>query len=279
VIFKELIVTLLIALQVYSGTNMVELDQIMNTNPALIEMYQEALLQRESTGNYLAKHNSSVIEDYATGKPIKVQALGGYGILDINFPKWAKQAGLTDFSMEDGDWKDPKVQDAVARYKIQEYFNKYNSWDLVSIAWFAGPGKSNEFVKNGTINFQEEDANGVDIQSYVDSMNKLISEEVMDMEIPVEQYTPPQNIEAPMQSTNFTGQGNMNQLYAAQILDAMTKANAGGVRPSLMGDAARQASNVKTAIDTAKTKGESTINVSMASEKNPNSARELGMNR
>jgi len=258
---------------------MVELDQIMNTNPALIEMYQEALLQRESTGNYLAKHNSSVIEDYATGKPIKVQALGGYGILDINFPKWAKQAGLTDFSMEDGDWKDPKVQDAVARYKIQEYFNKYNSWDLVSIAWFAGPGKSNEFVKNGTINFQEEDANGVDIQSYVDSMNKLISEEVMDMEIPVEQYTPPQNIEAPMQSTNFTGQGNMNQLYAAQILDAMTKANAGGVRPSLMGDAARQASNVKTAIDTAKTKGESTINVSMASEKNPNSARELGMNR
>lgn len=264
---------------------MVELDQIMNTNPALIEMYQAALLQRESTGNYLAKHNPSVIEDYATGKLIKVQALGGYGILDINFPKWAKQAGLTDFSMEDGDWKDPKVQDAVARYKIQEYFNKYNSWDLVSIAWFAGPGKSNEFVRNGTINFEEEDANGVDIQAYVDSMNKLISEEVMDIEVPIDTGVSNDMLYRGELKSNMgrfpqVGASNVPQeKYAAQILDAMTKANAGGVRPSLMGDAARQASNVKTAIDTAKSRGESTINVNMASEKNPNSARELGLNR
>jgi len=61
----------------------------------------------------------------------------------------------------------------------------------------------------------------------------------------------------------------------------LSQNTAGGQRQQIAvgGDQARQASNVRTAIDNAKAKGESTINVSMASEKNPYSARELGMNR
>ena len=140
-----------------------------DNNPALVDMYLKALLMRESTNNYEAKHKASVIEDYETGKPIRVQALGGYGILDINFPIWAKQAGLKDFSMADSDWKDPKAQDTIAKYKVQEYFNKFQSWDAVSVAWFAGENKAKELLRNGTIDYDKADSNGTTIKQYVDT--------------------------------------------------------------------------------------------------------------
>ena len=225
-------------------------------NPNLIDVYLQALLQRESTGNYQAKHASSIITDFATKKPIKVQALGGYGILDVNFPVWAKQAGLQDFSMSDGDWKDPKVQDAIAKYKVQEYFNRFQSWDSVSIAWFAGDSKAQEFIDNGVIDFEKEDVNGVSIKAYVDSMNKLITDEMMNIEIEPKVFDtayrgeptgPMQRLPQlgevkrtifpmkPMQKSifpmNLMQDGNSK--LAAKILDSLTKANSGGVRPNL----------------------------------------------
>ena len=204
-----------------------ENDMNNDTNPALIDIYLQALLMQESSGNYQVLHTPSIIEDFATGKPIRVQALGGYGILDINWDKWAKEAGF-----EGADWHDPKAQDAVARYKVQEYFNKYGSWDAVSVAWFAGAGNANELVNNGTINYDLADANGQTIKDYVDEMNTKIGEELMTMEVPMETFTPPQIIAGPQTNPVIDNQRNMDDVFAAQILDAMTKANAGGMRPS-----------------------------------------------
>lgn len=203
-----------------------------DSNPALIDMYLKALLMRESSNNYEAKHKASVIEDYATGKPIRVQALGGYGILDINFKKWAEQAGLKDFSMSDEDWKDPVAQDTIAKYKVQEYFDKFQSWDAVSVAWFAGENKAKELLRNGTIDYDKADSNGTTIKQYVESMNNLIAEDFMTMEIPMETFTPPQIISGPQTNPVVDNQRNQQEVFAAQILDAMTKANAGGMRPS-----------------------------------------------
>ena len=203
-----------------------------DSNPALIDMYLKALFMRESTNNYEAKHKASVIEDYATGKPIRVQALGGYGILDINFPIWAKQAGLKDFSMADEDWKDPKAQDTIAKYKVQEYFNQFNSWDAVSVAWFAGENKAKELMRNGTIDYDKADSNGTTIKQYVDSMNNLIAEDFMTMEVPMETFTMPSTVSGPPTPSVIAKQRDNQQVFAAQILDAMTKANAGGMRPS-----------------------------------------------
>ena len=138
----------------------------------LIDMYLEALKMQESSGNYQAQHTPEVITDIVTGKKIRVQAVGAYGILDINWngtktqKSWAEQAGY-----KGADWHDPAVQDAVARYKVQEYFNKYGSWDAVSVAWFAGAGNANELVNNGTINYDLADANGQTIKDYVNEMN------------------------------------------------------------------------------------------------------------
>jgi len=204
-----------------------------DSNPALIDMYLEALKMQESSGNYQAQHKPEVITDIVTGKKIRVQAIGAYGILDINWTgtktqkSWAEQAGYSG-----ADWHDPVAQDAVAKYKVQEYFNKYGSWDAVSVAWFSGEGNANKLVKNGTIDYSASDANGQTIENYVDQMNTKISEELMNMEVPMETFTPPQIIEGPQTNPVVDSQRNQQEVFAAQILDAMTKANAGGMRPS-----------------------------------------------
>ena len=231
-IFKQLIISLLVASQVLPNSIM-ENEMTNDNNPALIDIYLEALKMQESSGNYQAQHTPEVITDIVTGKKIRVQAVGAYGILDINWTgtktqkSWAEQAGYSG-----ADWHDPIAQDAVARYKVQEYFNKYGSWDAVSVAWFSGEGNANKLVKNGTIDYSASDANGQTIENYVDQMNKKISEEFMNMEVPIKPYTPPQIIEGPQTNPVVDSQRNQQEVFAAQILDAMTKANAGGMRPS-----------------------------------------------
>lgn len=226
---------------------MMDMEFSNDNNPNLINLYLNALLYQESTNNYSATHKPSTIIDFETKKPIKVQALGGYGILDINFPVWAKQAGLNDFSMAQQDWKDPRVQDAVAKYKVQYYFDKYNSWDLVSVAWFAGESKADELNNNGTIDFDKADSNGVTIKEYVDKMNNNIANELMTMEIPMQ---PIQNI----MPTPVTKPVQIDDVYAASILDAITKSNAGGIRPSLDADYKSQVPDAAGDMDVAKLK-------------------------
>ena len=206
-----------------------------DTNPALIDVYLDALKQKESSGNYSVKHSPSVITDFETNKPINVQALGAYGILDINFPVWAKQAGLTDFDMKQGDWQDPKVQDFIAKFKVQEYFNTYNSWDLVSIAWFAGPEKAKR-VMAGENDLDKTDNTGQSIKEYVAAMNNLIGDELMNIELPQTSFEIKQPGAAPV-----TTSMNPNETYAAQILDVITKANAGGSRPDFESQVPEQA--------------------------------------
>ena len=54
-IFKPLIVSFLIASQVLQGSIM-ENDMNNDSNPALIDIYLEALKMQESSGNYQAEH-------------------------------------------------------------------------------------------------------------------------------------------------------------------------------------------------------------------------------
>jgi hypothetical protein len=220
-----------------------------DTNPALIDMYMKALFMRESTGNYQAVHEPSIITDANTGKKIRVQALGGYGILDINWSKWAKEAGF-----EGADWHDPKAQDAVAKFKVQQYFDRFQSWDAVSVAWFAGPNKAKELVNNGTIDYDKADSNGTTIKQYVDSMNNLITNEFMTMELPMETITMPQIYPGPQTNPVIDKQRNMQEVFAAQILDAMTRANADGNRPAFESQVPAQAGDFADAVVEAKVK-------------------------
>jgi hypothetical protein len=218
----------------------------MNTDPAIIDLYLEALLQKESTGNYNAVHKTSTIIDNNTGKPIKVQALGGYGILDINWygtdtqTAWTKMAGI-----EGADINDPKAQDAVAKYMVQKYFDRFGSWDLVSIAWFAGDGVAQRLKDTGTINWNVEDSKGTSISQYINEMDKLLSNEMMNIEVPLEEFSIPQIPAHEGRSPGIVGQFGVPpddvKQHAANILDAMTRANAGGERPRVGLDFEQQA--------------------------------------
>ncbi len=79
---------------------------------------------------------------------VVAQALGAYGLLDIDFNRFAKNAGIVDFDFRKDEWQDPAVQDKIAKNLANQYFNRYGSWDLVRIAWFGGPERAKK-IKNG----------------------------------------------------------------------------------------------------------------------------------
>ena len=254
-IFKQLILSFLIASQVLQGSIM-ENEMTNDQNPNLINIYLEALKEKESSNNYEVKHKPSQIKEFGTGKMINVQALGAYGILDINFPIWAEELGYKDFDMSEDDWKDPKVQDAIAKYKVQQYFNRFGSWDLVSIAWFAGPGNAQELKNTGSLNMDQKDVNGASIQEYVAKMNNIITDKLQTMEIdmsidinPEIQYPGPQvqQINQPTAREDYTR-------YAANILDALSKANSKQPRPDLLGQFTSQVPEKAGSIEAAKIK-------------------------
>ena len=97
-----------------------ENDLTMDSNPAIIDMYLEALKMQESSGNYQAQHKAEVITDIVTGKKIRVQAIGAYGILDINWTgtktqkSWAEQAG---YKVQIGTIQLHKMQSQNIKYK------------------------------------------------------------------------------------------------------------------------------------------------------------------
>tara|TARA_R100000734_G_C3308764_1_gene99410 strand:- start:782 stop:1480 length:699 start_codon:yes stop_codon:yes gene_type:complete len=226
-----------------------ENENIIDSNPNMIGLYLEALKQKESSGDYQVLHNPTTIIDITTKKPIRVQALGAYGILDINWNKWSKEAGL-----EGADWHDPKAQDIVARFKVQEYFNKYNSWDLVSIAWFAGSKKADRVMNNGETNLDGTDSTGQSIQEYVNAMNNLIGVELMNIEIPMETFTMPGTPSGPPPSPVVEKQRNNQEVFAAKILDAITRANADGNRPAFESQVPAQAGDFADAVVESKVK-------------------------
>lgn len=73
------------------------------------------------------------------------RARGRYQIMSANWPAWSREAGLGNY----GDWKNPAHQDQVARFKMNQYYQRYKNWDLVAVAWFGGPGAANKAEKQG----------------------------------------------------------------------------------------------------------------------------------
>jgi len=208
-----------------------------DTNPNLIDVYLLALKEKESSNRYNLLHKPGVIPDLETGRPIKVQALGAYGILDINWNVWSKQAGL-----EGADWRDPKAQDTVAKFKVQEYYDKYGSWDLVSIAWFAGPGTANTVSKGFKQGMDKKDNMGTSVKDYVAGMNNLITEKMMEIKIEPEVFDMAYRGEPTGPMVNLPQVGPADRTmrpmsgnrYAAQLFDAMNRANnPSGKRPDL----------------------------------------------
>lgn len=95
-----------------------------------------AITGQESGGNYSARNSSS-------------GALGRYQILPSNIKGpggWDKEALGYNITPQQF-MSNPKLQDAIARYKLQQYYNKYGAYGA-AVAWYAGPGAVNRVNKN-----------------------------------------------------------------------------------------------------------------------------------
>jgi hypothetical protein len=119
-----------------------------------IESFMHSLGALESGNNY-----------GATGPytgPRYGRARGRFQIMEKIYPAWAREAGVNpnDFSSA--------AQDKVARHKMSQYYRRYGSWDLVAVAWFAGPGRADQAKKNGISSVGGlKDMLGTDVTGYV----------------------------------------------------------------------------------------------------------------
>lgn len=90
-------------------------------------MISAAIAKQESNGNYKA-----------IGKPVNGDvALGKYQIMKKNLPSWSQEAlgrkvSVTEFMTT------PEIQDAIAKFKMNQYYMKYKSPADVASMWFSG---------------------------------------------------------------------------------------------------------------------------------------------
>lgn len=97
-------------------------------------------------------------------------ALGRYQVMSKIAPAWMREIGMqgSDEQLASQFLSTPGVQDRVARHKMTQYYRKYGSWDLVAIAWFAGPGRANTAAREGIDAVGGiSDVLGTDVRTYV----------------------------------------------------------------------------------------------------------------
>jgi len=96
-----------------------------------------AITGQESGGNYSARNRSS-------------GAMGRYQIMPGNLggkhSGWDYEA--LGYDVSPGQFMaSPQIQDAIAQYKLRQYYNQYGPWGA-AVAWYAGPGAVSRANKN-----------------------------------------------------------------------------------------------------------------------------------
>lgn len=99
------------------------------------EAFVNAISGKESGGNYGAVNKHS-------------GALGKYQIMPANIPSWSQAALGRQISAQEF-LRSPKLQEQIARAKLQEYYQKYGPAGAAS-AWYSGdPNKVNSKAAQG----------------------------------------------------------------------------------------------------------------------------------
>jgi hypothetical protein len=84
-----------------------------------VDQFMAALSGQESGGSYTAQNG-------------RTGAYGRFQIMPANWPSWSREAGIP------GAAQTPENQEKVARYKLQQYFDKFGNWEDVASAWYSG---------------------------------------------------------------------------------------------------------------------------------------------
>lgn len=130
-------------------------DLSTSQNGSNVSRIVSAIGQFESGGNYKAVGPATSSGDHAYGK---------YQVMGTNIPSWTKEALGRSLSINEF-YNDPKAQDAVAEYKMGQYFKKYGTVEDVASAWFSG----RPLAKAGNA----KDVIGTSVPQYVRNIRSL----------------------------------------------------------------------------------------------------------
>ena len=102
--------------------------------------FKNSIGAHESSNNYNARNKDS-------------GAMGKYQIMPSNIigagRGWDYEALGYDISPTQF-MQSPEIQEKIASYKLQQYYNKYGAAGA-AIAWYAGPGMANKYVNSGQL--------------------------------------------------------------------------------------------------------------------------------
>lgn len=103
-------------------------------NSTSFDAFRNAISGQESSGNYQAVNKSS-------------GALGKYQIMPFNVTGWSHEA--LGYSVTPQQYlASPQLQEQVASYKLNQYYQKYGAAGA-AIAWYAGGGAADRYARTG----------------------------------------------------------------------------------------------------------------------------------
>ena len=92
-------------------------------------------------------------------------AHGRWQIMPDNWAPWSRETFGRVVS------RTPENQRAVARNKFLEYYDRFNDWDAVAVAWFAGPGRAQRYQQGDSSVLTMSDGN-TRVSEYIDIVNQ-----------------------------------------------------------------------------------------------------------
>lgn len=124
------------------------------------DTFFDAVSDQESGGNYNAQNAD-------TG------AYGKFQIMPDNWEPWKDEAAAAGVDVGSGEMSDPAAQEAVARFKLNQYRSEYGDEGAL-VAWYAGPENGRRWAAGETTDvwgrpWDAAQGNGPSIKSYVDS--------------------------------------------------------------------------------------------------------------
>jgi hypothetical protein len=123
------------------------------------QRFKNSIGTKESSNNYNARNRDS-------------GAMGRYQIMPANLggarSGWDYEALGYDVSASQF-MKSPEIQEKVATYKLQQYYNKYGAAGA-AIAWYAGPGTANKFVNSGQVSKRIQNGGYPSVYAYMQAI-------------------------------------------------------------------------------------------------------------
>jgi hypothetical protein len=119
------------------------------------DSFLRAISGQESGGNYGARNKDSGAMGKYQIMPGNIRGSGGW-----DYEALGRNITTQQFMAS------PQLQESIAQYKLQSYYNKYGAAGA-AVAWYAGPGAVSSYMKGGGNGSQ---GNYPSIRGYVNSI-------------------------------------------------------------------------------------------------------------